>query len=59
MLFRADRAWTERYVVTLFDWEADPVRAAQAWGGFLVRGRWNDALFDRMQPFVRQTSAPR
>lgn len=33
----------------------DPIRAGQAWHGFLTWGRWNDALFGRMQPFVRLT----
>ena len=54
-LFSADRPWTEAHVIPLFDWDADPVRAAQAWDGFLVWGLWNDPLFDRMQPYVRQT----
>ena len=54
-LFSADRAWTEANVVPLFDWNADGARAAQAWHGFLVWGRWNAALFECMQPFVLQT----
>jgi hypothetical protein len=54
-LFAADRAWTEANVVSLFDWNADVSRAAQAWHGFLVWSRWNDALFDSMKPFVVQT----
>ncbi len=39
----------------LFDWETDAVCAVQAWVGFLFWGRWNDALFDQMKPYVRQS----
>lgn len=54
-LMRADRAWTETHVVPLFDWDVDPVRAAQVWDGFLTWGRWSDPLVERMEPFIRQT----
>jgi len=54
-LFSADRAWTEANIVPLFNWDADAVRAAQAWHGFLVWGRWNAALFECMKSFVVQT----
>jgi hypothetical protein len=54
-LFRADREWTEANVVPLFNWNANPVTASGTWNGFLVWGRWNDALFQSMQPFVEQT----
>lgn len=54
-LFHADRPWTEKHIVPLFDWTADPKRAAQAWDGFLTWGQWNEALFKQMEPFVRQT----
>jgi hypothetical protein len=39
----------------LFDWDADALRAAQVWDGFLTWGRWSDPLVDRLQPFMRQT----
>jgi hypothetical protein len=54
-LFRADRPWTEVNIIPLFDWDSDAIRAAQAWDGFVCWGRWNDALFDQMQPYVLQT----
>ncbi len=54
-LFSADREWAQTHIVSLFDWNIDAARAAQAWSGFLVWGRWNAALFERMQPFVVQT----
>ncbi len=54
-LFSADRAWTEMAVVPLFDWDKDAIRAGHAWEGFLFWGRWNDALFDQMRPYVLQT----
>ena len=54
-LFSADRAWTETAVVPLFDWDKDAIRAGHAWEGFLFWGRWNDALFDGMRPYVLQT----
>ena len=53
--FRADRAWTERYVIPQFDWDADADRAAQACDGFLTWGRWSDRLVEIMRPFIRQT----
>jgi hypothetical protein len=56
-LFKADREWTGAHVIPLFNWDADPVRATQAWAGFLVWGRWYDALFDQMLPFTRMTFA--
>jgi hypothetical protein len=54
-LFSVDRVWTQAHIMPLFDWNADPARALQAWSGFLVWGRWNAALFEGMQPFVIQT----
>ena len=54
-LFHADRPWTETHILPLFDWAADPTRAAQAWDGFLTWGQWNEPLFKEMEPFVRQT----
>jgi hypothetical protein len=54
-LFQADRVWTVEHIVPLFDWEANVVRAEQAWKGFLASSTWNAALFERMQPFLLQT----
>ncbi len=41
-LFRVDRAWTERYLLPLFDWNADPLEAKGAWESFL----WSPRLYE-------------
>lgn len=34
-LFRVDRSWTEKHLLALFDWTANPVEAKAVWEGFL------------------------
>ena len=40
-LFRVDRAWTERYMLPLFDWDVSPLEAGAIWQGFL----WSPRLY--------------
>jgi hypothetical protein len=40
-LFRADRPWTEKHLLPLFDWEASSNEARAAWEGFL----WSPRLY--------------
>ena len=39
--FRVDRPWTEKHLLPLFDWAADPAEAKAAWEGFL----WSPRLY--------------
>lgn len=41
VLFRVDRAWTERHLLPLFNWELDAAEARAAWEGFL----WSPRLY--------------
>lgn len=34
-LFRVDRPWTEKHLLPLFDWTANPIEAKAIWEGFL------------------------
>jgi hypothetical protein len=43
-LLAADEAWTTGNVLPAFNWQADTARAASAWAGHLVYGRWNDRV---------------
>ncbi len=54
-LYSLDPDWAGRQVLPLFDWTVDEDRAAHAWDGYLQWGRWNDALFERMRPYLEQT----
>src|ERR1051326_9480761 len=54
-MYSLDKDWTEHLLLPLFDWEADENRAAHAWDGYLQWGRWNEALFERMRPYLEQT----
>jgi hypothetical protein len=40
-LFRVDRAWTDRNLIPLFDWIAEPGEARAVWEGFL----WSPRLY--------------
>lgn len=40
-LFRIDRAWTERWLLPLLDWDENPEEARAAWEGFL----WSPRLY--------------
>jgi hypothetical protein len=44
-LFRADREFAVEVVLPLLQWN-NSTRAVRAWDGFLVWGRWEDALLD-------------
>jgi hypothetical protein len=44
-LFRADREWAQEMILPLLNWE-EPERALRTWDGYLVWGRWEDALLD-------------
>ena len=44
-LFRAERDWARADILPLLDWN-DAERAARTWDGFLIWGRWEDALLD-------------
>jgi len=54
-LFGLDPDWCLTKVLPLFDWTIDKTRAAQAWSGYLQWGRWNNALFAAMRPYLEQT----
>jgi hypothetical protein len=41
LLFRVDRAWTEKHLLPLFDWRRSSVEAKAAWDGFL----WSPRLY--------------
>ena len=46
-LFGADPVWATNHLLPLFAWgDGNEDRAARTWQGFLVDGRWNDALLD-------------
>ena len=53
-LFARDRSWVERSLMVLFDWSSDPLRAQQAWHGYLAVGRWHDALLSVLMPSLKQ-----
>lgn len=43
-LYRVDRAWTEAYLLPLFDWRIDATEARAAWEGFLWSPRLHRPL---------------
>lgn len=40
-LYRVDRSWTQKHLLPLFDWSANPNEAKAAWEGFL----WSPRLY--------------
>lgn len=46
---------TERELLPLFDWNADPLRAEQCWHGYLWWGRWLPGLTERLLPQFDET----
>jgi hypothetical protein len=54
-LFSVDAGWTRENILPLFDWSTNERRAQQAWDGYLVRGRCNEALLPEFLPFFEQT----
>ena len=53
-LFSLDRSWTRKKIVPLLNWDINAQRAAQAWGGYLWWGRWNEALLPELLPLYEQ-----
>jgi hypothetical protein len=51
-LLAKDDAWARARLVPLFDWGRNQEEAAYAWHGFLGWGRWNDAIFVLLRPFL-------
>ena len=49
--FYLDAKFARTELLSLFDWSADELRAAQSWQGFLAWGRWQKAYLDEMLPF--------
>jgi hypothetical protein len=47
--FRVDRAWTEQYLLPLFDW-SNPVEAKAVWEGFLWSPRLYQPLLTAFKP---------
>lgn len=52
-----DAQWAIAWILPLFDWGADPLRAQQAWHGYLVWGRSSDELLQNFLPYFVQTFA--
>ena len=51
-LFRVDRAWTEQYLLPLFDWRSE-AEACAAWEGFLRSPRLHRSLMEAIKvPFL-------
>jgi hypothetical protein len=48
-LFRLDEGWTRQYIIPLFG-DSDRQKFAQAWDGFLVRGRLYPELVEVLMP---------
>lgn len=53
-LFTLDRDWTRENIIPLLDWNIDPRRAEQAWHGYLLRGKWSEALLPELLPLYEQ-----
>jgi hypothetical protein len=47
-----DPNWAEAQLLPLFDWAADEDRAACAWDAYLQWGQWNEALFEKLRPYL-------
>ncbi len=54
-LFALDPDWVEVNVLPLLDWSINENRAEQAWHGYLVWGRWNNAMLPKLLPLYKQT----
>lgn len=50
LLFWLDRDWTTSVLLQIFDWSVDPLRAQQAWHGYLVWGKWSDDFLEQFLP---------
>jgi hypothetical protein len=55
-MFRVDRAWTEQYLLPLFDWTADPIEGKAAWEGFLWSPRLYRPLLLAFKPHFLETA---
>lgn len=53
-LFALAPDWTRKNILPLLDWPTDRRRAQQAWHGYLVWGRWNEALLPDLLPLYEQ-----
>lgn len=54
-LYVIDPVWTKDNLLPLFNWSGDADRAAQAWHGFLIWGRWNQAFLHDILPLYLQS----
>jgi len=55
-LFRVDRAWTNTYLLPLFDWTKFPQEAKAVWEGFLWSPRLYKPLFITLKPQFLNTA---
>lgn len=55
-LFRVDRAWTEKYLLPLFDWSSSPTEAKAVWEGFLWSPRLYWPLLTAIKPQFLETA---
>ena len=55
-LFRVDHAWTEEYVLPLFNWEEHPNEARAAWEAFLWSPRLYRPLFSAFKTNFLETA---
>jgi len=55
LLFSLDPEWTASELIDLFNWDADLLRAQQAWHGYLVWGEWTDELLVLLLPWYVAT----
>jgi hypothetical protein len=55
-LFRVDRSWTERHLLPLFQWTANPEEAKSAWEGFLWSPRLYRPLLVAFKPQLLETA---
>lgn len=54
-LFRVDTAWSEQYLLPLFDWSRPETEAQAAWEGFLWSPRLYRPLMDAIKPALLDT----
>ena len=55
-LYRVDSAWSEKYLLEYFDWQASEVEAASVWQGFLCSPRIYNPFLLAMKSFFLDTS---